>query len=393
MFKLIILSTNEEKQWRGLLDGYKHQSPHYLPEYLSVYENEKNRDSFSHFGGQGTLAVYGDSSNFIIYPFFVRSISNLPFSVPSTDDLHDIVSPYGYGGPLAQIEDWAIYKELWTGFFETFDRFCRESKIVSEFCRLQPILGNYQPVADFSHGVVQQLGQIVYVDLSRSEEEIFTGMAKGHRRHTRRTLENPDLQLCFEKEERYFQSFFYLYTETMQKVGAHKKYYFSQDFFDRVFRTMGNHLGFSYVIYQGEIITVLLTLTYGYQTYSWLSGTKNKYYQLHPNTALIYKSFLQAKRAGSKYFILGGAASGSQSLFEFKAGFSELRKDFYVYKKIHLKEQYEKLVELQGYEDKVNGEFFPQYRLHEEVPDDYTTKRSGVKWENRMAGEGDLVKN
>ena len=113
MFEVTLLTTKDKNQWLEILGRFEDKDPHYLPGYLQIYENVSNGESFMHFGGQGMLFVYGDSKNFIIYPFFKRSISDLPFSEPSMDNLFDIVSPYGYGGPLAQIEHEAISEELW----------------------------------------------------------------------------------------------------------------------------------------------------------------------------------------------------------------------------------------------------------------------------------------
>lgn len=368
MFEVTLLTTRDEKQWLEILGRFELKDPHYLPGYLEIYEKESNRESFMHFGGQGMLFVYGDSRNFIIYPFFKRSLSHLPFSDSDVKDLYDIISPYGYGGPLAQIEDETISEELWRGLFERFDDFCKESNIVSEFCRLHPIFENHRPVANFSRGVTQRLGRIVYIDLSSSEEEILAAMQKKRRRHVQRASENPDLGFCLEKEEEHCRCFFNLYTETMRRRRAHKKHFFPRGFFDAAFRTLGEHIMCAHIQYKGDIISGLLLLRYGDLVYSWLSANEPEYDLLHPNDLLFYRSFLESKKAGSRYFVLGGGVSSKEdSLFTYKAYFSSTFKDFYVYKRIHLKKEYERLVELQGYTGEMREDFFPQYRLHEAV--------------------------
>ncbi|GAF84378.1 unnamed protein product, partial [marine sediment metagenome] len=283
MSKVTLLSTKDKKQWLEILDSFELKDPYYLPGYLEIYEKVSNRESFMHFGGQGMLFVYGDSRNFIIYPFFKRSISHLPFLDNSVKDLYDIISPYGYCGPLAQIEDETISEELWRGFFDKFDDFCKEGNIVSEFCRLHPILENHKPVGDFSQCTTQQLGQIVYANLSCSEEEIFAAMSKSHRRHARRALENPDLRFYVDEEDYHPQFFCDLYTETMRRNRAHKKYFFPPSFFEAVFLTLGEHLSFHHVDYCGKVVSELLTLKYGDMSYSWLSGSEEEALHLYPN--------------------------------------------------------------------------------------------------------------
>lgn len=375
MFEVTVLSTKDKEQWLEILSRFDRKDPHYLPGYLEIYEKEsKESDTFIHFGGQGTLFIYGNSRNFIIYPFFKRSLSHLPFSENSEKKLYDIISPYGYGGPLAQIEDGTVGEELWRGLFNEFDDFCKESNIVSEFCRLHPIFENHKPVGEFSQGIIQQIGQIVYVDLGCSEEEIFTAMAKHHRRRARRASENQDLRFCVDEKDYHPHFFYKIYQDTMQRIGAHNKYFFSQGFFDAVFQTLGENTSFPHVHYKDNIISGWLLLQYGELVYSLVSGCKREYFHLFPDNFLMYSSFLQAKKDGFMYFILGGGLSAKQdSLFAFKAGFSKLRKDYYVYKRIHLKKEYDRLVELQGqgYKGGMPEDFFPQYRLYEAVSREY----------------------
>jgi len=152
--------------------------------------------------------------------------------------------------------------------------------------------------------------------------------------------------------------------ETMQRVGAHRKYLLSLDFFERAFRTLGENLTLAYVTYQGKRVSGLLALRYGDLAYHWLSGSKQEYFHMYTQDLLHYANLVQLREKGSKYCILGGGFSGKgSSLFKFKVGFSKSTKDFYVYKRIHLKEEYDRLVKLQRDRGANSVDFFPQYRL------------------------------
>jgi len=359
-----ILLTKDRIQWQELLERSNLKDPSYLSGFLQVYEEATRGESRTHFGGQGFLFVYGDNDNYIVYPFFKRSIAELPFSDDSVSDLFDIASPYGFGGPLAYTKEESITEELWTGFFDEFHDFCKQSNIVSEFCRLHPIFENHKPVAGFSRGITQKLGRIVYVDLSCSEDEIIRGISRRHRREAVKALKNQDLVFSLDIEASHPQCFYDLYTETMQRSAADKKYFYPQVFFSTMFHTLGEHLRFPHVTYQGEVISGALLLRYGEVVQAYWLGAKSDYFHLYPNNLLLYLSLLQAKKEGAKYFILGGGLSVQEdSMFAFKAGFSRSFKDFYVYKKIHLENEYDKLIQLR---DKYGGEipedFFPQYR-------------------------------
>lgn len=365
MFKVTLLSTEDKKQWLEILDGFELKDPHYLPGYLQVYENLSVREPFMHFGGQGILFVYGDTRNFIIYPFFKRSISDLPFADNSVKDLYDIVSPYGYGGPLGQVEDEAISEELWRGFFDEFGTFCRQNNIVSEFSRLHPMFDNARFVSEFSDGHAEKKSRIVYVDLTGSEEDIVAQMSRQRRAGLCKAKQNPKLHLFVSSEPEYAPFFSALYETTMLRKNANARFQFGSNFLELTFRVLRNHITLCYVAYDSEPIAAVLALNYGGLCYDWLSCSKHECLHLYPNDLCIYQSVVEARKKGCKFLILGGGVSGEDSLFRFKAEFSRSFKDFYVYKKIHLENEYSEIVRLRNrYSNEPTGNFFPEYRSY-----------------------------
>jgi lipid II:glycine glycyltransferase (peptidoglycan interpeptide bridge formation enzyme) len=225
-------------------------------------------------------------------------------------------------------------------------------------------------MAKFSNGMIQTVGQIIYVDLSLSEDDIFAQMLKGHRRRIRKAVNNPDLRFETEITDNGPQIFYDIYTENMQRIQAHKKYFFSASFFKTAFRSLGKNLNLWQVTYKGDTCAVWITLKGGNLAYTWLSGVKTKYLNSNANNLLIYRSILKLKQEGFNYLIMGGGKSTMRdSLFDFKAGFSPLTKQFYVYKKIHLQQEYNRLIELQNYKGMSGAEFFPAYRLDGEIED------------------------
>jgi hypothetical protein len=368
MFKEKILYTNDNSEWMELLNKHTCKDPCYLPKYLSIYEGLDNKDSFVNFGGKGVLYVYGDFTNYIIYPFFKRSISFLPFADDNLKKMYDIVSPYGYGGPLAQIVDQTSTEELWSQFFQTFDVFCKENNIISEFCRLHPIFENHVPVSKFSNGITQKLGQIVYIDLINSEDTIRENMIHGHYRKVRNAIKNPDLNFEFINQDYQPKVFFELYSKTMQRVGAQNKYLFSLKFFQDVFQSLAEFVRLYRVRYRGKICAEWIVFIYGDQAYAWLLGSDHDYLRFYTNILLVYDSCLQLKAEGLKFLNLGGGSGvKDDSVFQFKSGFTKLRKDYYVYKKIHLKHEYDRLVELVECKMPDSGDFFPKYRATGEI--------------------------
>ena len=367
MYKLMLLTTKDGENWHDVLSRFQLNDAYYLPEYLALFEKERNLDSFIHFGGQGFLCVYGDESNAIIYSFFKRRISDLGFSDRMVNEWYDIISPYGYCGPWMRCQDPSLAEGLWQGFFKGFHDYCVDNKIVSEFARLHPFFDNRVPLSQFSQGSIEKLGQIVYVDLSISENELFDAMLRGHRRHYRRALEN-SLNFSIDHQEDDARNFYHIYTQTMRRTQAHNKYYFSQNFFATALSKLGKSINFWRVVYNHEIVSGWLILRSDDFAYAWLSGNKEEYFHLFPTNYLVFETMMQLKKEGCKTFILGGGKSVAyDSVFRFKEGFSQLKKDYFVYKKIHLTEEYEKLVNLQSRIYAGNEDYFPKYRANTEL--------------------------
>src|SRR5699024_3881885 len=119
---------------RGVL---KHMIDIYFEQdYGKLYEkHEKGKSESFDF-----KSVYGD----IKHIFIKREISTLI----DGELYYDIITPYGYGGPI--ILD---YKEgcrdlLIKEYRENFQKYCDNHNIVSEFVRFHPIENN---VYDFNH--------------------------------------------------------------------------------------------------------------------------------------------------------------------------------------------------------------------------------------------------
>jgi len=364
-----LLSTNKNKEWHEILNRVDSQDIFYQPEYMTIYEQETHQAPFTHFGGQGQLFVYGDRNNFIIYPFFKRSISHLNVTDIHFKDMYDIISPYGFGGPLAQVNDKSVDQILWEGFYKSFDAYCTENKIISEFCRLHPMFENGRIISKFAPGITEKVGQIVYFDLSYSEEKILSNMIHGHRRKIKSALNNGNLSFETTDLANPAKCFYELYNDNMMRIGANNIYFFSQEFYEAAFHYLKEHLSFWRVSYKGNVCAGLLVLKYGTQAYAWLSGTRTESLMFHPNNLLIYASCIELKREGFKYFNLGGGktvnGSSIDTLFSFKSGFTKLKKDFYIYKRIHLLPDYERLVLLRPFQNAENNDFFPKYRLDE----------------------------
>jgi serine/alanine adding enzyme len=360
MFDIKVLSTNNSREWQDYLNRLPDnlKDPHYLREYLLLFERLPDGEPREHFGGRGFLFFCGDSDNYIIYPFFKRSI---PCGINSTSyDLFDIVSPYGYAGPLAVIPDLGVRQEIWRTFFHEFDRFCINNNVVSEFCRLHPLFNNHIEVEHYSNHEISLCKQVVLVNLNDSDVELLGHMGSSRRRQVKKALSNPELSISFVRDAQSIDTFFNLYHTTMVRTKASPKFFLPKTFISDALNLMGSHICLATVYYKDTPVAASMYLLNGLNVYYWLVGSIKEYLKYYPMVYLIYNSILKFKSEGYRWLVLGGGLSENDSLYRFKYLFSNRVTPFFVSKKMYMDKIYEQLM-LTRIQDYKPG-FFPAYR-------------------------------
>ena len=146
--EVLTADTEHGEAWNAMVAGM---------DRCDVYFHRTLCQAFAEYEGcVARLVCFRRGESVIVYPFFQRRIASLPFlqSPQQWNEYSDIVSPYGYGGPLAQlVENGEQEKErIWSEFLEAFHAYCLEENIVSEFARLHPFLQNHRHV-NLSNGL------------------------------------------------------------------------------------------------------------------------------------------------------------------------------------------------------------------------------------------------
>ena len=160
-----ILPADGER-WRQALTSLRHDVYH-LPEYVAIEARRHGADPV------GVVAV--DGRRRWAVPLLLRP-------VPGTGRV-DASSPYGYPGPLsnAALTDSSFFEDALLALRDSLT----SMGAISCFLRLHPFLG--PPLESFKRaGSLVVHGQTVVIDLSRSEEELWTGLRANHRIQIRR---------------------------------------------------------------------------------------------------------------------------------------------------------------------------------------------------------------
>jgi hypothetical protein len=161
-----------------------------------------------------------------------------------------------------------------------------------------------------------------------------------------------------------------IYRETMQRVGASPGYLFEDSYFSALSEMLGEALQLFVVrLPDGTPVSAgLFTLCDGILQYH-LGGTRTAALKLSPMTLLLDTARLWAHEQQARVFHLGGGVGAqADSLFQFKAGFSGRRHEFFTWRWILEPDEYQAMCAVRQRADESRGvvapasDFFPAYR-------------------------------
>lgn len=366
-FKVLTPEGPEELQWSSLINRLdpENRDIHFLPEYGRIYQKT--------YGFEPYLAFYGNNDDFIIQPFVKRLLNGMPFlREQNIDELfYDISNPYGYGGPICSFHGKEIAGSLLNEFKHYFTNYCKEEKIASEFTSLHPLINNHKLIMDLSLFKLVKQKEIVYVELSGTEDNLWKGINRGNKSSINKAKKAGILVRKVDPVPENFNIFNKLYYMTMERNGASERWFFPEDYFRNCYELLGQNRVSLFFAFAGKCVASAYILMHDFSTiYYHFGGSDSRFYDLRPNNLLMYEVMLWAKKQGYMYYHLGGGVTSSpdDNLFRFKAGFSANRSPLYSYCRIHNSQIYEQLCDLKkNYEEKISGkaitsDYFPLYR-------------------------------
>ena len=272
-------------------------------------------------------------------PFLLEHEGAL-FAGIEREDPPDVLSPYGYGGPVGGDGDfWAAYEE-----------WCREHGVVSTFVRFHPLYANQRSAPIH----VEQLAPTVGWRLGDGRD-LLAGMHWKHRNKVRKA-ENAGATVSAAPG---LDGFVPLYEETMRRVGASDFYLFTSDYW-KALDGLGDALVRFDAAIGGETVASALCLASPPWLHYHLSGTTDKGRSTGSSTFVLLEAARWAQERGYDRFHLGGGLGGKQdSLHHFKARFDPGGLlEAAVGKAVHDEDAYRRL---SGGAARLDG-FFPAYR-------------------------------
>jgi len=343
--------TPSDPKWSACLDRVPHDFYH-LPGYVQLCARIEKAEATAFYAEHGDAAC--------LMPF-------LCMPSPKRDGNHefwcDLISPYGYAAPLLTHP---ADRELTAHFFDVFRAQADQLGASSACFRLHPLLTDPVVLPVLPLAAIKQHGLTVSIDLLAPEQEIWQKIRRGHRYEIRR-LEKMGFYASVDNWEEY-DDFKSLYLNTMTRVHADSLYQFQDDYFQDLRRVLGESLHLCLVRSpDGTAAAAALFTTVGTIAEYHLSGSNRAFQHFAPTKLVLHAFRLWAREHGCSVLHLGGGLGAKEdTLFHFKAGFSDRRHSFCTYRMVLSEERYRILASTASsrpdpYGD-IGQEFFPSYR-------------------------------
>ena len=356
-FQIIELSN---PLWSQVLKKLRHDIYH-LPGYVAL---EAKRTETT----PEAILIFDDEKLFFV-PYLLRSCNDLVETEVRTQEVFDIVSPYGYPGILLS-EAAQNTPEFINLAINHLIEVLQTKQVCSAFFRLHTILNqSFDKLCDSCDSFLLKVnGETVSIDLRLSEAEIWQQTRPEHRNKINR-CKRAGFTARIVPVELYIKEFIKIYEETMDRVGATNLYYFGLDYFFGLADTLGEQLHLCIIELNNQITCAgLFTECCGIVQYH-LGGTRNEFLKQAPSKLMFDYVRFWAKERGNEVFNLGGGVgSAKDSLYHFKAGFSKQRDNFLTLRLITDEIKYRELVELRAKYLNTKADtllatnFFPAYR-------------------------------
>ncbi|HDZ13626.1 hypothetical protein LCGC14_1047350 [marine sediment metagenome] len=345
---MIEIITDRE-EWNRFIKLIGHFDFYYSYYYhlLSKQANEKP-----------ILIAYREADVLIALPLLLRDIKGTSYS--------DATSVYGYAGPLCKIKGKKTSTFDNGNFKNQLQLFLRENKIVSVFTRLHPFI-DYQENILKNIGSITSPGNVVNIDLTLPidiQRQQYNKRLKTYVNKARRVY-----TIIEANNERQIEEFIEMYYENMRRLDANEYYFFDKRYFYQLM--ISSFFKVELMLCSnsetGELIGGAMFIKTGNIVQYHLSGCKEDYLHLNPIKLLIDEMRLRATEQGYTYFNLGGGLGVNEdSLFRFKASFSNDYRPAKFWKYVVNQEVYDELVDGTKKDDSEKElettNFFPAYR-------------------------------
>ena len=342
--KVRVISVSEKQKWNEIVTRAFVYDFYHCNSYNSL-------DRL----GEPFLFVAEEDEDFIAIPLIRRKIKETSY--------YDCTSVWGYPGPIASKHPSSLSADFIAFFQREIRQYMVKNKIVAAFSRLHPIIPQQPLLEDI--GAVTTMNKTVAIDLSLPPEEQRRQYQKSTKwRINKLRSRGYSVKRADTPDE--LSAFYAIYIETMERLNADVFYFdcFPLDYFQKLLSLDDARSNLLIAYRDGEVVAgSFFIATEKFMQYH-VAGTKTEHMKDTPMKLIVDEARLMANEMNLDYLHLGGGVNGTDedSLFQFKAGFSDQTFRYKVWKYIADEDMYNHLVQNKAKEKQLNSAFFPLYR-------------------------------
>jgi hypothetical protein len=316
---------------------------YFEPKWAELYSVKDN--------GEPVVFSYSTDDGIISYSFIKREI-NIELG---NDKYYDIITPYGFSGPIIIEGNNSEKKRLLDGFKKDFDNYCHDNLIITDSCRFSPWIKNH---LDFTH-MYELIPNNSTVGIDLSVNDIFSREISSKKRNMIRKAKKIGVEIKYDFLGNKVSDFLRLYEQTIVKHQIVDYYKFDYEFLIKNFEKLKGNIFIAYAEYENKIISIAIFINSNDYLHYHLAANDSAFYGIPSNDLLIYEVAEYAKKSGYKFLMLGGAG-GNKAIHRHKMGFTKNSEfPFFKGKRICNTILYNKILEKS---EKIDLSFFPSYR-------------------------------
>jgi hypothetical protein len=304
--------------------------------------------------GEACIFDFNNKLGHVYYSFIKRKVPDLL----GYGTFYDIVTPYGFSGPIILESNKANKELLISAYDNAFKDYCFQENIVAEYVKFNPWLRNH---LDFEKIYsLRYNNYTLYIDLT--VKDFFMEEFCSKIRTKIRKAENLGVRLEYDYSGTSLSEFYRLYQYTVEKNDVSEYYKFNLDFLTRMFNSLNNRQFLINARFENEYISSAIFMEYGDYLHFHLVANDYRHYQKNANSMIMYEAANWGQNHNKKQMHIGGASTNE--LYAFKKQFT--RKgicDLYIGEKIRNEAIYNKLVDMKLKKGDIkNSSYFPLYR-------------------------------
>lgn len=343
VIRLDAAATAERASWLGMLEDAS-KEPFAHPAYVELFAG----------GGERAIAlVVHDAEATWLVPLVER-----PLPAELGTEGHDLVSPYGYGGPFLVSGPADAVPPL-----HLVARYVGDEGYASAFLRLSLAAGERAASTPATAALVRDVAPNVVLALDVPDEARWQGYAHKVRKNVRKALRN-GCTVTQGHDPAHWNAFHAIYAHTMGRRSAAERYRFDRAFFGAFHAELREYCQL-YVTWDADgcAVSAELVLTSDRNAYSFLGGTLAEAFPLAPNDLLKHVAADEQALRGRSAFVLGGGYRPGDGIFRYKHSFAPSGE--VMFRSTNLvghPARYEELVRRREGVATVEDGFFPRYR-------------------------------